>query len=126
NGQFFPNKEGFIVNAQGYRLTGYEEGGTNIVPVRVPTGNIAPLATTTMWATMNVDANADVIPIVSSPEALGYVELTDAVPATTNLYYRNTAGTLAWFTDAAGTTPAASPSGSYTTGTPATTVNFTA
>src|SRR5690606_28997186 len=59
NGQFFPNKEGYIVNAQGYRLTGYEEGGTNIVPIRVPSGNIAPAATTTMWSKLNLDANAD-------------------------------------------------------------------
>src|SRR5690554_3101096 len=58
NGQFFPNKDGYLVNAQGHRLTGYADGGTNIVPIRVPSGNIAPAATSTVTTKANLDANA--------------------------------------------------------------------
>ncbi|AEC19306.1 hypothetical protein PT7_0766 [Pusillimonas sp. T7-7] len=58
NGQFSPDKDGYLVNAQGHRLTGYEEGGTNLVPIRVPTGNIAPAATGVVTSKVNVDANA--------------------------------------------------------------------
>jgi flagellar hook protein FlgE len=110
NGQFFPNKEGYIVNAQGYRLTGYEEGGTNIVPVRVPSGNIAPSATSTILSKLNVDANEDVVTDVVIPEVLGSVDLGG-----TAYGYRITAGSIVW----SGATP---PDASYTTGTPPQTV----
>ncbi|NYT87068.1 flagellar hook protein FlgE [Pollutimonas harenae] len=72
NGQFSPDKDGYLVNAQGYQLTGYEEGGTNLVPVRVPSGNIAPSATSTVTSKVNVDANA--------PLAVGTFD--PAVPST--------------------------------------------
>lgn len=51
NGEFSPNKEGYLTNAQGQFLTGYimdpETGqyGLNPAPIRVPTGNIAARAT---------------------------------------------------------------------------------
>ncbi|HWK70741.1 MAG TPA: flagellar hook-basal body complex protein [Burkholderiaceae bacterium] len=119
NGQFFPNKEGYIVNAQGYRLTGYEEGGTNIVPIRVPSGNIAPSATSTMWSKLNVDANADVISNINVPETLGEVILDDGTPNTYN--YRMNGNTIVWtHPDGSvdGTEPVP-PNGTYSTGLPA-------
>lgn len=62
NGQFFADAEGYIVNAQGHRLTGYAQGSTTPSPVTVPTGNIPPRATTTINLKANFDANADAIP----------------------------------------------------------------
>src|SRR3546814_20669960 len=52
----------YIVNAQGQRLTGYDATGTNIVPIKVPTGNISPQPTGSVDFTTNLDANSPVIP----------------------------------------------------------------
>ena len=62
NGQFQLDKAGFIVNAQGMALTGYPVNASGlIVPsspieLQIQTGDIAPLATSTMDATLNLDA----------------------------------------------------------------------
>jgi flagellar hook protein FlgE len=62
NGQFTPDKEGYIVNAQGLRLTGYGvnasggiSGGTP-APIQIPTAPMTPKATTTVNAEFNLDA----------------------------------------------------------------------
>lgn len=78
NGQFAPNKEGYLVNAQGQFLTGYivnpETGnyGTVPEPIRLPMGNIAPRATGTTEMGieargMNLDVNADVPAVAGFP-----------------------------------------------------------
>lgn len=125
NGQFFPNKEGYIVNAQGYRLTGYEEGGTNIVPVRVPSGNIAPAATTTMWSKLNLDANAE----LAGGQVLLQVGtvMLDGGGGPAPYYYTGSWSNPTW-SDANGTAnPALAPTdGTYTTGNDNTNVTFTA
>ena len=105
NGQFFPDKDGYLVNAQGHRLTGYAEGGTNLVPVRVPTGNIAPSATSTVTSKLNVDANA---PLAGGQvlEVQGSVTLSDG-----NTYqYTGPWSSPTWV---GGVFP---PDGTYTTG----------
>ncbi|RTZ47544.1 flagellar hook protein FlgE [Candidimonas sp. SYP-B2681] len=56
NGQFFADKDSFIVNAQGQRLTGFEPNGTTPLPIKVPLGNIAPVATTKVTTQTNLDA----------------------------------------------------------------------
>ena len=63
NGQFQKDSEFYIVNQDGYRLTGYAPGaiGGTPVPVRLPQGNIAPKATTNVTVQTNLDANATVI-----------------------------------------------------------------
>ncbi len=61
NGEFGPNKEGYIVNAQGAYLTGYGAGSNTIERIRVPEGNIAPRATENMRLQMNMPANASAI-----------------------------------------------------------------
>src|SRR5690606_23964908 len=73
NGQFSPDKNGYLENAQGQYLTGYllnQATGTyglNPEPIRIPTGNIAPRATGTSEVEaekgitvrrMNLDADA--------------------------------------------------------------------
>lgn len=75
NGQFSPDKNGYLENAQGQYLTGYLKDqttgtyGLNPAPIRIPTGNIAPRATGTSEVEgekgitvrrMNLDADADV------------------------------------------------------------------
>ena len=62
NGQFFPNKEGMLVNAQGYYLTGYGPGSNTLQRIEVPSGNIPPHATTEMRLKLNLPANASSIP----------------------------------------------------------------
>lgn len=58
NGQFFPNKEGMLVNAQGYYLTGYGPGSNTLQRIEVPSGNIPPKATSEMKLKLNFPANA--------------------------------------------------------------------
>ena len=74
NGEFQVDKNNFIVNAQGYRLTGYPANaiGANPVELQPPTANVAPKATSTATSVANLDANAKVIyqttTVVSSRE----------------------------------------------------------
>ena len=60
NGEFFADKNNYIVNAQGQRLTGYLGGADSATlgPLMVPTGNIAPMPTTAATTKANLDANA--------------------------------------------------------------------
>lgn len=74
NGEFGPNKEGYLTNAQGQFLTGFivdpdtGQYGLNPEPIRVPTGNIAARATGSVTGPdagvlarrMNLDADAEV------------------------------------------------------------------
>ncbi|WP_368642035.1 flagellar hook-basal body complex protein [Castellaniella ginsengisoli] len=118
NGQFLADKDHRIVNAQGQQLMGYAPGGTNLIGMTVPVGNIAPQATSTLANKVNLDANADVVPPTS--EILARVVLTQGGVDTT-YYYRP--ATNDWYSDAAGTTAAIPADGAYTTGTPAVAVN---
>ncbi|MNQ64095.1 Flagellar hook protein FlgE [compost metagenome] len=121
NGEFLVDKNNFIVNAQGYRMTGYPPGavGANPVELQLPTANVAPVATSTATTVANLDANAKVIYLtdtVTSPAVNGSVTLTAAAPpAVTGNYTftRNPAGDIVWETAA----PAlgAPPAGTYGT-----------
>ncbi len=110
NGEFLVDKNNFIVNAQGYRLTGYPAGaiGANPVELQLPMANVAPKATATATTVANLDANAKVVYLTNtetSPPVNGSVELTGPAPATTaTTYYfsRTPAGVIQW----EGTTPA--------------------
>lgn len=65
NGQFLADEQGYLVNVQGDQLTGFAPNGTNLQPIRVPSGNIAPRATggsddeAGVTTRVNVDANAE-------------------------------------------------------------------
>src|SRR5690554_596490 len=110
NGQFSPDKDGYLVNAQGYRLTGYAEGGTNLVAVRVPTGNIAPSATDFVTSKLNLDANA---PLAGGAvaERIGTVVLAAGAPPTgtetPGTYSYTLIGGVVTWTDADGAAVAA-------------------
>jgi len=99
NGQFHANKDNYIVNAQGHRLTGYALNGTDLVPIQVPVGNIPPRATDSMTTKTNLDANAPVIHTASVPQTPGTIVLTDSgtPPATQAYNYTvNANGDVVW------------------------------
>ena len=64
NGQFRLDRDGYIVNAGGARLTGYQATPTGSIAVGVPTdlrlvtADVAPRATDAAAATVNLDAQA--------------------------------------------------------------------
>ncbi|MEN5161700.1 flagellar hook-basal body complex protein [Achromobacter spanius] len=80
NGEFLVDKNNFIVNAQGYRLTGYPAGaiGANPVELQLPTANVAPQATSGATTVANLDANAKVIYLTDT-------ETSPAVPGSFTL-----------------------------------------
>lgn len=101
NGQFQLDKTGYIVNAKGNRLTGYPVDDTNAivssspVELKVTTGDIAPLATSTAAVAANFDARA---PIITTPfsavDATSYNSATSMTiydslgnPHTLSLYF---------------------------------------
>lgn len=104
NGEFLVDKNNFIVNAQGYRMTGYPPGavGANPVELQLPTANVAPLATSTGTTVANLDANAKVIYLtdtITSPAVNGSVTMTGTTPpspATQYNFTRDPAGAIVW------------------------------
>ncbi|ADP16073.1 flagellar hook protein FlgE [Achromobacter xylosoxidans A8] len=97
NGEFLVDKNNFIVNAQGYRLTGYPPGsvGANPVELQLPTANVAPKATSTGTTVANLDANAKVIyetNTTTDPGSAGTVTLNGVAYTFT----RSNVGALQW------------------------------
>ncbi|ARP94316.1 flagellar hook protein FlgE [Bordetella genomosp. 13] len=85
NGEFLLDKDFFIVNQMGMRLTGYAAGavGAAPVPLTVPQGNIAPVASTGVGVQTNLDANADPIDPATTPfDPTIRSTYTDQVPTT--------------------------------------------
>ncbi|WP_395029831.1 flagellar hook protein FlgE [Alcaligenes aquatilis] len=62
NGQFYPDKAGYLVNAQGHYLTGYGAGSTQLQRLQVPSANVPPKATTALDFKPNLPADAAAIP----------------------------------------------------------------
>jgi len=64
NGEFGLDKDNYVVNALGQRLTGYPGGGVGQDPValQLSLGDVAPVATTTAQLTANLRAGATPIP----------------------------------------------------------------
>ncbi len=62
NGQFHPDKDGFIVNSSGQRLTGYTANAAGVVSIAAPTdlqistADLPPAATTLVSALVNLDS----------------------------------------------------------------------
>ena len=107
NGQFSPDKDFYLVNAQGYRLTGFPEGSTTPQPIRVPVGNVAPTPTSTIELRQaNLDANSPVIDATGSPAVPGSILLDDGGGAAAYGYTLDTAGNVVW--------TATPPDGTYT------------
>lgn len=70
NGVFQLDKNGFIVSSDGLQLMGYAANANGVintaqtVPLRIPTGNIPPVATKTIPASFNLNAQ-DAVPSVT-------------------------------------------------------------
>jgi len=68
NGQFFADRNNYIVNAQGQRLTGYMidpvtgNVGTELNALTVPRGDMAPKSTEKMTVVANFDVRAKEVP----------------------------------------------------------------
>ena len=126
NGQFFANKENQIVNTQGQQLMGYAPGGTNLIGMTVPVGNIDPVATSNIANQVNLDANVAVVPDTTAPETIGTVDLT-LNGMTTRYHYRITSGTYSWTNSTGSAAGPVPPAGAYMTDTsvPAANITFT-
>lgn len=67
NGQFHPDKDGFIVNSSGQRLTGYTANAAGVVSTAAPTdlqistADLPPAATTLVSALVNLDSREPVL-----------------------------------------------------------------
>ncbi len=118
NGEFSVNKEGYLVNPQGYYLTGYVGESTTPERIRVPYGNIAPQATSTMSLEANFNANSPAVP-VDAAEQLGVLRDTDNG---VDYHFRMNGDTYEWVDDAGN--PTAAPTGPITSN--GVTINFDA
>jgi flagellar hook protein FlgE len=62
NGQFHPDKDGFIINSSGMRLTGYTANATGAIntsaptDLRISTADLPPAATTKVSGVVNLDS----------------------------------------------------------------------
>src|SRR5690606_17931349 len=74
NGEFSVNKDGYLINPQGYFLTAYIGDSTTPVRVRVLYGNIDPKATDSVSLQANFDANATVVPS-GATEKVGWIDM---------------------------------------------------
>jgi flagellar hook protein FlgE len=65
NGQFGLDKEGFIINAQGAKLTGFQVDASGTIltgspaPLRIDNSDLKPAATSSIEAMLNLDARLD-------------------------------------------------------------------
>lgn len=88
NGQFHLNKNGYIVNDNGAQLTGYlasnGQVGGSLGAIQVPTGNIAPVATSQVGVNMNLKASSTPINTTTYPFS----------PSNTNSYNYSTSMTV--------------------------------
>jgi flagellar hook protein FlgE len=82
NGQFLADKDHKIVNAQGQQLMGYAPGGTSLIGMTVPIGNITPQATSTITNKVNLDANAVVVPAATTFSPTNPSSYSNMVPLT--------------------------------------------
>ena len=86
NGEFKLDNNNFVVNNQGYNLTGYPAGTNTIgqapVSIQIPQGNIAPLATDTITTQANLPANAAVVDDAVDFDATDEATFSGMSPAT--------------------------------------------
>ncbi|MDP3668512.1 MAG: flagellar hook protein FlgE [Telluria sp.] len=74
NGQFSLDKEGFMVNAQGAKLTGYTAGPTGSilagspVPIQINTADLTPVATSRVDTELNLDSGSVIPTIAFNPD----------------------------------------------------------
>lgn len=117
NGEFSVNKDGYLINPQGYFLTAYIGDSTTPERVRVPYGNIDPKATDSVSLQANFDANA-AVKASGLKETRGWIDMViDTAPVGTpaERYYFIQNGTNFDVVDGQGN-PVNLPSGTYRSG----------
>jgi flagellar hook protein FlgE len=73
NGQFGLDKEGFIINAQGAKLTGFQADASGTIltgsptPLRIDNSDLKPVATSSIVAMLNLDSRLDVPDATTHP-----------------------------------------------------------
>jgi flagellar hook protein FlgE len=88
NGQFQLDKTGYIVNSQGYRLTGYLPNAAGaILPtapaeIQISTADLLPNATTTIAAGLNLNANSATIPVAPAFDPTNPATFNNSTSAT--------------------------------------------
>lgn len=87
NGQFYPDKAGYLVNAQGHYLTGYGPGGSQLERLQVPSANVPPKATTAL----DFKPNLPVVPKRFQKRMLVAIPLMSLTPQTTVLTAKRSA-----------------------------------
>jgi flagellar hook protein FlgE len=68
NGQFYPDKAGYLINAQGHYLTGYGVGSSELQRLQVPSANVPPKATTALDFKPNLPGGAEAIPTTKTQQ----------------------------------------------------------
>lgn len=107
NGQFHLDKDGFLVNASNYNVTGFSaDASGHIIPnipvnLRLPTADMTPKPTTSFMAGVNLDARTEVpspLPPFNSADPLTYTHSTSGEVFDSfgnshilNLYFQKTA-----------------------------------
>lgn len=87
NGQFQMDKSGFIVNSQGYRLTGFLPNAAGVIVATAPadlqvsSADLLPNATTTIAAGVNLNANLNV-PTIAPFDPNNPSTFNNSTPAT--------------------------------------------
>ncbi|MDQ7988068.1 MAG: flagellar hook protein FlgE [Candidatus Dactylopiibacterium sp.] len=87
NGQFQIDKTGYIVNASGYRVTGYPADATGAIlpatpaPIYVDTSDLMPVATTEVEVGLNLDSRSTApanpwVPSSTTPDVSTYTSST--------------------------------------------------
>ena len=108
NGQFLADEQGFLVNVQGDKLTGFQANGTDLQPIRVPAGNIAPRATggspDGLGVTTRVNVNANVAPITVAFDPSEPATYNHSLPINVYDSLGNSHQMIQYFTKTAGNT----------------------
>jgi flagellar hook protein FlgE len=88
NGQFQLDRSGYVVNSQGYRLTGYLPNAAGVIVPTAPsdilisTADLLPNATTTITAGLNLNSNSAVIPAVPAFDPTNPATFTNSTSST--------------------------------------------
>jgi flagellar hook protein FlgE len=105
NGVFQLNNQGYITNAQGLEVMGYAANSSGVintaqtVPLQVPTANIAPQASSTITAGLNLNAQDNIMlgtptaTTTASPALSPILAITNAASGTNTDGYTVTFGT---------------------------------
>jgi flagellar hook protein FlgE len=85
NGQFSLDKDGFMVNAQGAKLTGYSASATGTIlsgspiPLQINTADLKPVATTRVDTELNLDSGS-AVPVTSPFNAADTTSYNKQIP----------------------------------------------